>query len=180
MSAKIRDAAIMDVHKACVALRAMEKKLKRQLKFRSSKYHSHSIYIESQMLNCKTDGSVLAPLFGTVTDRSVMQTERGKELLRVFESDVRVQYERLMDWRFICMPVEIAASGHETQGRSCGEQSAEMQEEEEERTIKHIAVIDLGIRTFMTLYDPGREHLVERSMHDGRKDLSHNGTELLG
>ena len=89
--AKSRDAIIMNVHKACVALRTMEKKFKRQLKFRSSKDHSHSIYIESQMLNCKTDGSVLAPLFGTVTDRSVMQTECEKELLRVLESDVGVQ-----------------------------------------------------------------------------------------
>ena len=109
VSAKIRDAAIMDVHKACVALMAMEKKFKRQLKSRSSKDHGHSIYIESQMLNCKTDGSVLAPLFGTVTDRSVMQTERRKELLRVFESDVGVQYEMMTVRRFINMSVEIAA-----------------------------------------------------------------------
>ena len=121
VSAKIRDAAIMDVHKACVTLRTMEKKFKRQLKFRSSKDHSHSIYIESQMLNCKMDGSVLALLFGTVTDRSVMQTERVKELLRVFESDVGVQYEVMTVRRFINMSVEIAARGHETQGRSCDE-----------------------------------------------------------
>ena len=80
---KIRDAAIMDVHKACVALKAKEKKFKRQLKFRSSKDHNHSINIESQALNCKTCDSVCAPLFGTVTDRSVMRTERGKELPKV-------------------------------------------------------------------------------------------------
>ena len=73
--AKIRDTAIMDVHKACVALKAKVKKFKRQLKFRSSKDHNHSINIESQALNCKTCDSVCAPLFGTVTDRSVILTE---------------------------------------------------------------------------------------------------------
>ena len=54
MPAKIRDAAIMEMHKACVALNVKEKKFKRQLKFRSSKDHNHSINIESQALNCKT------------------------------------------------------------------------------------------------------------------------------
>jgi len=178
--AKIRDAAVLDVQKACVALKAKENKFKRKLKFRTSKDHSYSMYVESQMLNCKTAGSLCAPLFGTVTDRSVMRTERGKELPKVFESDVRVQYERLTDRFFICMTVEIAANVPETQGRPSGNQSTEMQIEEEEGTIRHIAAIDPGIRTFATLYDPGRERIVEWGMHGGRKDGRHDGTELLG
>ena len=67
----------------------------------------------------------------------------------------------MTDRCFISMSVEIAARGHETQGWSCDEQSAELQAEEEEGAIKHIAVIDLGIRTFTTLNDPGRERIVE-------------------
>ena len=54
-----------------------------------------------------------------------------------------------------------------------------MQAEEEERAIKRIAVLDLGIRMFTTLYDPGRERIVEWGMHDDHKDWSHNGTELF-
>ena len=50
-----------------------------------------------------------APLFGNVTDRSVMRTERGKELPKVLDSDVQVQYERLTGCFFIHMTVEIAA-----------------------------------------------------------------------
>ena len=176
--AKIRDAAVLDVHKACMALKAKEKRFKRQLRFRTSKDHSHSIYVESQMLNCKTFSSVFSPLFGTVTDRRVMRTECGKELPKVFDSDVRVQYERLTDRFFICMSVEIAARKPETQGPPSGELSAEMQVEEE--VVRHVAAIDPGIRTFVTLYDPGRERIVEWGMHGGRKDGRHDGTELLG
>ena len=86
----------------------------------------------------------------------------------------------MTDRCFISMPVEIAARGHETQGRSCDEQSAEMQAKEEEGAIKHIAVIDSGIRTFVTLYDPERDRIVEWGMHCGHKDWSHSDTELLG
>jgi len=107
-----------------------------------------------------------------------MRTERGKYLPKEFESDVRVQYERLTDRYFICMSAEIAARGPETQGRPNGEQSAEMEVEDE--TVKHIAAIDPGIRTFATLYDPGRRQIVEWGMHGGRKDGKHGGTELLG
>jgi putative transposase len=111
-----------------------------------------------------------------------MRTERGKELPKTFESDVRVKYERLTDRYFICMSVEIAVKAPETQGRPSGETSTEMQvvEEEEEPIIKHIAAIDPGIRTFVTLYDPGRERIVEWGMHGGRKDRTHDGTKLLG
>ena len=56
------------------------------------------------------------PLFGTVTDRSVMRTEHGKELPKVLDSGVQVQYERLTERFFICMTVEIAAIAPETQG----------------------------------------------------------------
>jgi len=107
-----------------------------------------------------------------------MRTERGKYLPKEFESDVRVQYERLTDRYFICMSAEIAARGPETQGRPNCEQSAEMEVEDE--TVKHIAAIDPGIRTFATLYDPGRRQIVEWGMHGGRKDGKHGGTELLG
>jgi len=58
--AKIRDAALMDVHKACAALAAKERTLKRKLKFRTAKDRTQTIYIESQALNCKTTNSVFA------------------------------------------------------------------------------------------------------------------------
>ena len=174
--AKIRDAAVVDVHNACVALVAKERTLKRELKFRTLKDRSYSIRIESQALNCTTDRSDCAPLFGTISDRSVMKTEHGKQLPSVFETDVRVQYERLTDQYFICMTVEIPATGPETQGRQNGELSSEMLVEK----IKNVAAIDPGIRTFATIYDPGNERVVEWGMHGGRKDGKHNGTELLG
>jgi len=164
--AKIRDEAVLDVHKACSALKAKERVFKRKLKFRTAKDYSQSIYIESQMLNCKTPSSVFASLFGTVNDRSAMLTESGKWLPDVFDRDVRVQYERLTKRFYVCMSVDIVdtARAPETQGCS----------------VQHVAAIDPGIRTFVTLYDPGRERVVEWGMHGGRKDGRHGGTELLG
>ena len=75
-----------------------------------------------------------------------------------FDNGVQVQYERLTGCFFICMTVEIAAIVLETQGCLSDEQFTEMQVEE---VTKHIAAIDPGIRTFVTLYDPGREMIVE-------------------
>ena len=161
--AKIRDAAVMDVQKACAALEAKEMTFKRQLKFRTSKDKSQSISIESIMLNCKTANSVFAPIFGTVEDRTVMRTEDGKMLPNVFESDVRVQRERLSGRFFICIPVEISTtpnreaseSGPETQGPALA-----LSLLEKDRA-GMIAAIDPGIRTFATVYDAGRERIVK-------------------
>ena len=87
-----------------------------------------------------------------------MRTERGRELPKVLDSDVQVQYERLTGSFFICMTAKMAAIAPETQGCPSDEQFAEMQVEE---VTKYITAIDPGTRTFATLYDPGREMIVE-------------------
>lgn len=159
--AKIRDAAVIDVQNACKALAAKEKTFHRVLKFRRSKDRSQSIRLESQMLNCKTKKSLFAPIFGTTTDRSCMDVGRQKALPPLFESDCAIVYERLLDRYRLCTAVEIDARP-ETQGPG------------------YIAAIDPGIRTFATLYDPGRERIVEWGVRGGRKDGQAKGTELLG
>ena len=145
----------MDVHKACCALKAKERTFKRDLKFRTKKDRTWSIYIESLMLNCKTQKSVLAPIFGTTTDHSVMRTEQPKTLPLVFNSDVRVQYERFAKRYFMCISIPIAknddAKTAETQGG-------------------HIAAIDPGIRTFATIYDVGRQCTMEWGISGGHKN----------
>ena len=175
--AKLRDAAIVDVHKACATLVAKEGSLRRKLKFRRSKDRAQSIYVESQCLNCKKKTAAFAATFGTTSDRSTMRTESGKRLPLVFDSDVRVVYERFIDRFSICIPSKIVraapqqcgdATGPETQGPECIS------------GLRRVASIDPGIRTFATIYDLQRERIVEWGMQGGRKNGTSRGTELLG
>jgi len=102
-----------------------------------------------------------------------MRTERGKRLPLVFKRDVRLQYERLTDKYFICITVDIDISQNP-------DRRHETQVPPFERPMGFVAAIDPGIRTFATVYDPERERTVEWGMQGGRKDGSHDGTELLG
>lgn len=166
--AQIRDSAVIDVQNACKALAAKEKTFHRVLKFRRSKDRSQSIHVGSRMLNCKTKRSLFAPIFGTTTDRSCMDVGRQKTLPLLFESDCTIVYERLLDRYRLCTAVEIEARdvGPETQGPN--------------NPRGYIAAIDPGIRTFATLYDPGRERIVEWGVRGGRSNGQAKGTELLG
>ena len=163
--AKIRDAAVMDAQKACVALAAKEGRLKRNLRFRTSKDARQSIYLESHQLNKKTMGSLYAPLFGCMSDRTTMRTEDGKVLSGEFPSDCRVTHERYTDRWFICMSVPLRAP--ETQGRVAKEN-------------RDVVAIDPGIRTYATCYDPGREQIIEWATTGGRKNGKSKGSELAG
>ena len=81
----------------------------------------------------------------------------------VFESDCTIVYERLLDRYRLCTAVEIDAReiGPETQGPDSPR--------------GYIAAIDPGIRTFATLYDLGRERIVEWGIRGGRKDDGQRG-----
>jgi putative transposase len=146
---EIRDSAAQDINKACAALKAKEKKFKRNLKFKRKKDARTSITLGSRQLNCKTDkGSVWPALFGTIKDRSAMQTEKGKSLPLIFEHDCRLVYDRVINQFFICIP-SAAVTRPDTQGPVgpwadqfgdvCG---------------RSIVSIDPGIKTFATCYNP--------------------------
>jgi transposase len=183
--AKIRDAAVLDAHYACAALEEKEGSVKRTLKFRTSKDASQSFRIESKMINCDTKRAVCADLFGTVGRRTCrcgkwqkrktkkhcacgcMRTEDRERLPAVFESDVRVVFEKCIGAWYLCAATEIYKPPSETQGG--GEEDREA----------NIAAIDPGVRTFATVYDVGRERVVEWGTSGGRNDGCSKGTELL-
>ena len=160
---KVRDSALLDIPKACAALKAKEGAMRRDLKFRRSKDRSQSFALETRWLNAKTAGSIWAPVFGTTSDRSIMRTEAGKSLPAMFDHDCRLQYERLTRQYYLCIPTVIARAP-EIQGR----------------LRDRIVSIDPGIRTFATCYDPGRCEISEFGIIGGRKDGSAKGTELIG
>ena len=157
--AKIRTNIVLDIYKAVKAIKAKEQKAwemhgkpmsKERIKFkyRTKKDYSQTVRLESAQLNCATEASVFAPIFGTTKPygRHVMQTERGQTLPQFFTGDPTLQYVRLTGKYYLCVPMVLQVHGRltETQG-----------------AIKHVAVIDPGIRTFATVYDPGREQIVE-------------------
>jgi putative transposase len=142
---EIRDSAAQDINKACKALKAKEKRFKRELKFKRKKDERTSVALRARQLNCKSGrGSVWPRLFGTTEDRSAMSTERGKSLPLVFEHDCRLLYDRVLKQFFLCMP-SAAVVRPDTQGpvdqsgEACG---------------RGIVSIDPGIKTFATCYDP--------------------------
>jgi putative transposase len=173
---KVRDSALLDVCKACAALKAKEHTFKRALHFRTSKDYHQSFAVEKVWLNCKTVNSDWAGLFGTTSDRSIMRTEDGKTLPLVFEHDCRVMYERCTGSYFICIPKELDVRPSETQGQTGSDEMVDA----EECKSGNIVSIDPGIRTYATCYDPGRGIVVEWGMTGGRKDGSAKGTELMG
>ena len=161
--AKIRDAAVIDLHNACKALVAKENRMKRTFKLRCKKDLTWTMSIESAQINCKTKRHALAPLFGTVTDRSNMRVESSMPLPLVFIHDVRIQYERLTDTYYLCLPMECPRP-----------------KDVQARRAPRIAAIDPGVRTFGTIYDVASSRIVEWATTGGRKNGHGKGTELLG
>ena len=104
---KVRDSALLDASKACAALKAKEGTVHHTLKHRSCSDRRHSVALEMRWLNSRTHRNVWAPIFGTVRDRTVMKVEGDKQLPLVFKHDCRLQYERLTDSYYICIPVIV-------------------------------------------------------------------------
>ena len=52
---EIRDSAAQDINKACKALKAKEKRFKRELKFKHKKDDWTSVALRARQLNCKSD-----------------------------------------------------------------------------------------------------------------------------
>ena len=134
---EIRDSPLRDLMKACKALRAKERVLKRKFKLKEKMGTTCSVTLRSRQLNTKkTSGSnnrIWPRLFGTLRDRSAMRTEKGKTLPLVFKHDCRLIWERKTGFYYLCFPVDInkiAPSG-----------------------AKAVVSIDPGVRTFATCFD---------------------------
>ena len=158
---KIRDSALLDVSKACAALKAKEKAVRRTLKHRSCSDRRQSVALEKAWLNCKTASSLFAPVFGTTNDRSVMKMEGKKHLPSEFKHDVRVGYERQTKRYYIAIPTDV---------RVLPQKPAE----------GGIVAIDPGVRKFATCYDPAAQAVISFATIGGRKTGRSKGTELLG
>jgi transposase len=183
--AKIRSRAVEMVSNAIASFKAVEKNRGKplpKLKHRRSKDDSQSFVIEAALLNCKTRGEAYS-LFGGPKNRVVMKLERRKggrgkpdtRLPDIFDSDVTIAYSRKTGEFSICIPVEVADRRPDTQGAAVTTTTESIIERD-----MHIASIDPGIKTFATVYDHGRQRIVECGGHGGRKDGSGKGIELLG
>ena len=139
---EIRDSPLRDLVKACKALRAKEKRLKRKFKLREKEADTRSFAIRARQLNCKNArGDVWPRLFGTVRDRTaMMRTEDGKTLPLVFEHDCRLLWETKTGFYYLCFPVDV-------------EKKSEEGEKKKKKKKKEIVTIDPGVRTFATCYD---------------------------
>ena len=158
----MRDSALLDASKACAALKAKEGTVHHTLKHRSCSDRRHSVALEMRWLNSRTHRSVWAPIFGTVRDRTVMKVEGDKQLPLVFKHDCRLQYERLTDSYYICIPVIVCVPLPD------------------ERLGEGIVVIDPGVRANATCYDPAAMSVTKWGAIGGRKTSRAQGTELLG
>ena len=141
---EIRNSPLRDLAKACKALRAKEKRLKRKFKLREEMRDACSVTIRSRQLNCgKASGGnrVWPKLFGTLRDRSAMRTEKGKTLPLIFEHDCRLIWERKTGFYYLCFPVTVV--------------KAPPSEE------KAMVSIDPGVRTFATCFDARRGKVTE-------------------
>ena len=156
----IRGSALLDVCKACAALKAKEKSVHRKLKHRSSSDRRQSVAVERAWVN-KPSRSILAGVFGTTSDRSVMKMEGGKHLPHVFKHDFRLGYERVTKRYYVSIPTDVRVLPQKSSKGG-------------------IVAIDPGVRTFATCYDPAAKTVTMFGNIGGRKDGKHNGTELLG
>lgn len=139
---EIRDSPLRDLVKACKALRAKEKRLKRKFKLREQDAGTRSFAVRARQLNCKkASGSVWPKLFGTVHDRTAMRTEDGKTLPLVFEHDCRLLWERKTGSYYFCFPVDVEVA-----------QASER---------KEVVAVDPGVRTFATCFDALRGRVTE-------------------
>ena len=171
--ADIRKNTMLDVHRAVKAHKAKEEKARKraleahrspppkskklELKHREPTDPSQTAYLELQYINCQTERSVYAPIFGTVGSRQAvidhakpvpkelirMKIEKGNCLPAVFASDSRLQYIKATDKFYLLIPMALHVHARL------------------ESTKGHIAAIDPGVRTFATVYDPGRQRTVE-------------------
>jgi transposase len=168
---EIRDSPIRDIAAACAALRSKESCLKR--KFQRKKDNVNSLTLRKRQLNCDTNkGKVWPSLFGTTHNRTIMRTEKGKSLPLKFSCDCKLVYERKTKFFYLCVPVVIqqnstntSVADPETQGVN---NTMNCQDYEVSRKEGRIVIIDPGVRTFATCYDPegfvadwcgGKEHL---------------------
>jgi len=146
----IRDSPLQDLLKAIKILQA--KGTLNKFKFRCKKDLTASVTIGARELNCKTTGGLIWPdFFGTVRDRSAMQTEKGKMLPLEFRHDTRLVYERCTGFFYLCVPLSVSTSDmqSETQGLTI-----EMREDKGKHKRGKLVSIDPGVRTFATCYDP--------------------------
>jgi len=133
---EIRDLPLRDLMKACKALRAKEKILKRKFKLKEKMGATCSVTLRSRQLNAKkTSGGnrVWPRVFGTLRDRSAMRTEKGKTLPLVFKHDCRLIWERKTGFYYLCFPVDVDRSAPSD--------------------VKAVVSIDPGVRTFATCFD---------------------------
>jgi putative transposase len=158
---KIRDSALLDVSKACAALKAKEKSVHRKLKYRSSSDRRQSVAIEMRWANGKTSRSLWASVFGTTNNRKVLKMESGKHLPHIFKHDFRLGYERMTKRYYVAIPTDVRVLPQKSSKGG-------------------IVAIDPGVRTFATCYDPKARMVTMFGNIGGRKDGTHQGTELLG
>lgn len=178
----IRDSPIRDVAAACAALKAKEKTLHRELKFHRRKDYTSSFTVGKKELNCSSETAAVWPrLFGTILNRSMMRTERGKTLPLVFQHDCRLVHERQTGFYYLCVPMDkkmlMAAVANAAEIKAHRETVIrggltwidyhnavptpiliEPPKEKKEETCRvrrnRMVAIDPGIRTFGTCYDP--------------------------
>lgn len=174
---EVRDSAVRDMNKAAAAQRAKARKRvdkgskqgreqrqssaiagpsgkKIHFKYRRKKNLTESITLRKRQLNCKSArGEVWPALFGTIEDRSVMQTERGKSLPAEFPCDARLLYNRAIDRFYLCMPQPIVYKHQSIAGQAAVGQvpGANTQAPEIQG---RVCAVDPGVRVFATAYCP--------------------------
>ena len=183
--AKIRSRAVEMVTNAIESFKAVatnKGKPLPKLKHRKSKDKVQTFVVEAGMVNCGKAGAAY-PLFGGPGARGAMRFgQKGKKkkpfvLPDTIDSDMTVTYERKSGRFYLGIPVPLDDHCPDiTRDATVADGRVGIDPERS----WHIAAIDPGIKTFATVYDPGRERVVSCGTHGGRKDGSARGLELIG
>ena len=104
---------------------------------RTGREPRESILVSSRLLDVVNYGSGLSTLFGTVGDRTVMETEKFHVLPDTFGYDTRVVHE--------------ARTGNYDM---CINDACQKKERKRPAGPRRIIAIDPGVRAFATCYDP--------------------------
>ena len=178
--AKIRSRAVEVVTNAIESFKAVatnKGKPLPKLKHRKSKDKVQTFVVEAGMVNCGKAGAAY-PLFGGPGARGAMRFgQKGKKkkpfvLPDTIDSDMTVTYERKSGRFYLGIPVPLDDHCPDiTRDATVADGRVGIDPERS----WHIAAIDPGIKTFATVYDPGRERVVSCGTHGGRKDGSARG-----